>query len=206
MTLELVIDAFLAVFYPLGVWGGTAEQVSLFSSGNTLGVPHFLVDPLTVRGEQRTDTSNIYLLPSPELWSADEVLVKTPERNYTVSNYDQFFQDISFQLGIKLRQLVGNQTYPLTAHAPNVTVHCLYGTGVDTAESFTFGKGEFPDTQPEVTKGNGDGTVNIRSLRACSKWSQRQPYPVTLKEYPGVDHNGVLSSDGVHNYIKSLLI
>jgi len=189
-----------------GVWGGTAEQVSLYSSGNTLGIPHFLVHPLTVRGEQRTCTSNMFLLPSRELWTGDEILAKTPERTYTVNNYDKFFEDIGFPLGITLRNLVGNLTYPLTSHAPHVTVHCLYGTGKDTAESFTFGEGEFPDTQPKITYGNGDGTVNIRSLQACSKWKQRQLYNVTLKQYPSVDHNGVLSDENVHNYVKTLLI
>ncbi|KAL9958912.1 hypothetical protein ACROYT_G035987 [Oculina patagonica] len=189
-----------------GVWGGTAEQVSLYSSGNTLGIPKFLVSPLKVRGEQRTDTSNIYLLPSRELWSADEVLAKTPERTYTVNNYDDFFKDIGFPLGIKLRKLVENLTYPLTEHSPNVTVHCLYGTGVDTAANFVFGEGEFPDTQPHVVYGDGDGTVNRRSLEACSKWSQRQPYNVTLKHYPSVNHNGMLSDENVFSYIKTLLI
>ncbi|KAK2561458.1 Phospholipase A2 group XV [Acropora cervicornis] len=189
-----------------GVWGGAAEQVSLFSSGNTLGVPHFLLNPLTVRGEQRTDTSNIFLLPSPELWSGQEILATTPDRNYTVKNYDQFFEDIGFPLGKKLRKLVGQPSYPLTAHAPNVTVHCLFGTGVDTAESFSFGKGAFPDAQPKVFYGDGDGTVNIRSLQACHKWNQRQLQPVTLKTFHSVNHNGVLSDKNVHDYIKPLLI
>ena len=189
----------------IGVWGGTAEQISLYSSGNTLGIPHFLVNPLSVRGEQRTCTSNTYLLPSRELWSSAEILAKTPERSYTVNDYDEFFKDISFPLGITLQNLVENITYPLTAHAPNVTIHCLYGIGVKTAESFTFGEGQFPDTQPQVTYGDGDGTVNIRSLEACNKWNQRQAYNVTLKQYPSVNHNGILSNENAHNYVKTLL-
>ena len=116
-----------------------------------------------------------------------------------MNNYDEFFNDIDFPLGVSL-------TYPLTTHAPNVTVHCLYGTGKDTAESFTFSEGEFPDTQPKITYGDGDGTVNIRGLQACSKWKQRQLYFVTLKQYPSVDHSGVLSDENVHNYVKTLLI
>ena len=100
-----------------------------------------------------------------------------------MKNYDQFFEDIGFPLGKKLRKLVGQPSYPLTAHAPNVTVHCLFGTGVDTAESFSFGKGAFPDAQPKVFYGDGDGTVNIRSLQACHKWNQRQLQPVTLKTF-----------------------
>ena len=151
------------------------------------------------------DTSNIYLLPSRELWSADEVLAKTPERGYTVDDYDEFFKDIGFPLGTTLQELVGNPTHPLIEHAPNVTVHCLYGTGVNTPESFTFGEGEFPDTQPQMAYGDGDGTVNTRSLQACSRWDQRQPYDVTLKQYPSVNHNGVLSDERMHNHIKTLL-
>lgn len=187
------------------MWGGSAEQISLFSSGNTFGIPKILVNPLKVRGEQRTDTSNVYLLPSRELWSADEVLAITPERNYTVKDYDGFFQDIDFPLGIKLRKLVENITYPLTEHSPKVTVHCLYGTGVKTGERYQFKEGEFPDTQPDVFYGDGDGTVNRRSLEACNKWNQRQPNKVTVKTYPGVNHNGLLSDENVQNYIKPLL-
>ena len=163
------------------------------------------MNPLTVRGEQRTYSSNAYLLPSRELWSVDEVLVKTAERTYTVNDYDDFFKDIGFPLGITMRKMEENMTYPLTAHSPNVTVHCLYGTGVNTTASLIFGEGEFPDTQPHVVYGDGDGTVNRRSLEACSKWSQRQPYNVTLKQYPSVDHNGILSDENALSYIKTLL-
>ena len=204
-SVQNIITKDVFFFFPSGVWGGTVEQVSLFSSGNTLGIPKILVNPLKVRGEQRTDTSNVYLLPSRELWSADEVLARTPERTYTVHDYDDFFRDIGFPLGIKLRKLVENMTYPLTEHSPQVTVHCMHGAGVNTAEGYQFKEGEFPDTPPAVTYGDGDGTVNIRSLEACSKWSQRQPKNVTLKTYPGVNHNGLLSDENVHNYIKSLL-
>ena len=179
--------------------------MSLFTSGDTLGIPDYIVNPLTVRGEQRTYLSNAYLLPSRELWSADEVLAKTPERTYTVDNYDEFFKDIGFPVGTTLRKMVENVTYPLTEHSPNVTVHCLHGADVETPANFVFGEGEFPDSQPHVEYGDGDGTVNIRSLEACSKWKQRQLYNVTLKQYPSVNHNGILSDENVHSYIKTLL-
>ena len=56
-----------------------------------------------------------------------------------------------------------------------VTAHCLYGTRVPTIEKYHFKNGEFPDKQPTVTYGDGDGIVNKRSLEleACNKWSQR---------------------------------
>ena len=34
--------------------------------------------------------------------------------------------------------------------------------------------------------------VNIRSLEACEKWSQRQAYPVIVKRFPSVYHNDIL--------------
>ena len=179
--------------------------MSLFSSGNTLGIPHILLNPLVVRGEQRSSTSNAMLLPSRELWSQDDILVTTPRRTYTVNDYEDFFNDLQYPTGIKLRHLVENLTYPLSAHAPHVALHCLYGVEVQTRASFTFGEGEFPDTPPKVTYGDGDGTVNRRSLEACNKWVQRQRYPVAAKEYPSVDHNGILSNTDAHNYVKSLL-
>lgn len=64
-------------------------------------------------------------------------------------------------------------TYPLAEHSTQVTAHCLYGTRVPTIEKYHFKNGEFPDKQPTVTYGDGDGIVNKRSLEACNKWSQR---------------------------------
>lgn len=55
-----------------------------------------------------------------------------------------------------------------------VTAHCLYGTRVPTIEKYHFKNGEFPDKQPTVTYGDGDGIVNKRSLEACNKWSGKK--------------------------------
>ena len=191
--------------FKLGVYGGLVEMMSIFSSGNTLGIPHVLVDPLDVRGQQRTWTSNAMLMPSPELWSPDEVLVKTTNRTYTVNDFQDFFKDIGAPGAIKLRKLVENLIYPLTAHAPNVRLHCLYGTGVHTAASYMFEDGEFPDHQPEVIYGDGDGTVNRRSLEGCGTWMQRQDHSVSMKGYHAVDHVGILSDSNALHDIKSLL-
>lgn len=71
-----------------------------------------------------------------------------------------FFGAIGFPLGKKKTM-------------EKVTAHCLYGTRVPTIEKYHFKNGEFPDKQPTVTYGDGDGIVNKRSLEACNKWSQR---------------------------------
>lgn len=128
------------------------------------------------------------------------------QRVYTVNDYDDFFKDIGFPLGIKRRNLVKTLIYPFTAHAPNACLHCLVCTGVHTSASYIFGHdGEFPDKQPEVIYSDGDGTVNRRSLEACDTWSQQQDCGVTLKGYQSINHNGVLSDPNVLNYMKSVL-
>ncbi len=38
------------------------------------------------------------------------------------------------------------------------------------------------------TKGNGDGTVNYRSLIGCTRWAGKQEQKVTHHEFPGIDH------------------
>lgn len=181
-------------------------MMQVFTSGYTLGIPYLFVDPLDVRGQQRTTTSNAMLMPNPELWSPDEVLVKTSKRSYTVNDYEDLFKDMGYPLGITLRKMVENLLNPLSAHAPKVQLHCLYGTGVHTAASFVYEKGEFPDHQPEIIYGDGDGTVNRRSLEACNMWKDQQDQSVILKEFHGVDHVKILSDSNVLNEIKKLLV
>lgn len=41
--------------------------------------------------------------------------------------------------------------------------------------------------------GDGDGTVNVRSLAACSKWINEQSQPVYVQAYPKRDHMAVLN-------------
>jgi len=143
------------------------------------------------------------MLPSNEFWSSDEVLVKTPIRTYTVKDYDAFFKDIQFPEGSFVRRNVQRLISPISQYSPNVTLHCLYGTGVNTPEMYTYSEGKFPDGTPSVTNGDGDGTVNARSLKACSSFKQMNA--VHVKEFPGRDHNGVLSDSSVHDYVKNVL-
>ncbi|PIO59711.1 hypothetical protein TELCIR_18815, partial [Teladorsagia circumcincta] len=51
-------------------------------------------------------------------------------------------------------------------------IHCLYGIGIDTAEQFNWAKGYFPDYQPYVMYGDGDGTVNRKSAEVCLGWNK----------------------------------
>jgi lysophospholipase-3 len=142
-------------------------------------------------------------MPSDKFWSADEVLVSTPKRNYTVNDYKQFFDDVGFPLGYEYRLNTQNLTYDLIP--PHVEIHCLYGIGMKTPDSFLYIKqNDFPDVQPNVVYGDGDGTVNLRSLMGYRRWIGRQSKPIFYKEFAGVEHVATLRYQPVVDYILEL--
>lgn len=58
---------------------------------------------------------------------------------------------------------------------------------------------------PTLIMGIGDGTVNQRSLRACTHWSGLTASPISTLALQGVDHMGVLSSPDVLEYIRTVM-
>lgn len=57
--------------------------------------------------------------------------------------------------------------------------------------------------------GDGDGTVNARSLKACEQWGGTKaqgPKTIHSVELPGADHMGILSDKRVLQYVLQLLV
>ena len=46
--------------------------------------------------------SNYWLLPRSPFWASDEVLLSTPNRNYTLDNLDTLFEDMGVTDGSKI--------------------------------------------------------------------------------------------------------
>lgn len=136
------------------------------------------------------------------LFSTRQVLVQTPTVNYTVLDHKRLYADIGFQDGWMMRE----DTEPLVADLtpPGVAVHCLYGSGLSTPEAFRYSD-KFPDVDPTVVYGDGDGTVNLLSAKQCGRWAGRQEQPVVLKELPGNEHVNMLLNYTTVAYIKSVL-
>ncbi|XP_061189845.1 phospholipase A2 group XV-like isoform X1 [Saccostrea echinata] len=185
-----------------GVWTGAVKPLRLFASGDSLGV--YIVKPIKVRVEQRSMPSSAWLMPSDKAWGPDEILVMQPERNYTVKDYKQFFTDINFMDGWYMRQDTVNLIRDLTP--PGVKVHCLHGINVKTPGTLVYDKSTWYDSQPNVINDNGDGTVNIRSLRACLNWQKQQKQPIFHKEFPNIDHMAILKYSGTIQYLKQILV
>jgi len=198
-------DKFIRSFISLGgPWGGSVKPIRLMASGDNLGV-RIVFNPLQIRTLQRSLPSTAFLMPYDTFWTPDEVLVYRPTVNYTVKDYEKFFNDIGFPDGYLMRQDTENLIKSLDH--PQVETHCLYGGGVDTPLAFKFSKtySNWMDYQPDVVSGDGDGTVNTRSLVACKKWVNTGKHPVHMQMFNQTEHVAMLSSIDVIQYITKVL-
>ncbi|KAH7665033.1 lysophospholipase III protein [Dioscorea alata] len=189
------IKHFIAVSVP---WGGTVLQMLTFASGYTLGVP--IVDPLLVRGEQRSSESNLWLMPSPKFF-ARKPLVITEKKSYMASDIPEFLMDIGFGEGVCPYK---TRIVPLldSLKAPGVPVTCIVGTGVETPEMLVYGDEGF-DVQPRIFYGDGDGSVNIESLLALkSLWSGLEgEHKLRVINVSGVSHMSLVKDTVAVNEI-----
>ncbi|KAL1540313.1 lysophospholipase [Salvia divinorum] len=174
-------------------WGGTVEEMLTFASGTTLGVP--LVDPLLVREEQRSSSSNLWLMPSPAVFDGARPIVVTPNTSYSSADIVRFLRDIGFPEGARPYE---TRILPLVERLPppsGVPVTCVVGSGVETAETLFYGEGGW-DERPEVAYGDGDGTVNMVSLMALqSAWGGVKNQSIKVIEIGGVSHTSILKDE-----------
>ncbi|XP_022787807.1 group XV phospholipase A2-like isoform X3 [Stylophora pistillata] len=185
-----------------GAWAGSAKLMRIYASGTNLGFPDVILEPLNLRPVLRTYESSAFLMPSKDFWSAEEVIVETANLNYSVGNLERFFHDIQYPDAINISQRVP----PVWINdPPNVPLYCLYGTGVPTPEKFVYGADEFPDTFPKTLFGDGDGTVNIRSLKACQSFVGKQKQKVFTKSFSNADHMGIIGDIRVIEFVRNLI-
>ncbi|KHJ92813.1 Lecithin:cholesterol acyltransferase [Oesophagostomum dentatum] len=196
-------DKFIESHVSLGApWGGAMQIVRVFASGYNMNYYRVLLPPSKLRGMQRSFTSSAFLFPSYAVWNSTEVLASTDTKNYTLENVEEFFNDVNYPTGWEqykvAAQLNGN------LDPPGVKVHCIYGTGIDTPERFSWAKGYFPDYPPSVVFGDGDGTVNRRSAEVCLRWneSNNQGKRVTTHEIPGAEHMAIMQNPAAIELIR----
>jgi hypothetical protein len=179
-------------------YGGTARELRLMASGDNEGVP--FASGITVREEQRSYESNFWLLPNLDLWNDDEVIIETPSVTYTAHDLEKGFWDaIGFADGTSIYSGV---EYDLSD--VGVTTYVKYGTGVDTPEKYTYSDKAISDNWDEkyitnTVMGDGDGTVNVRSLEAgkIMGWEN-----CVHDAFAGEDHQSILKNEEV---LKSLV-
>lgn len=182
-----------------GVWAGTARAVKVFAEGDNLG-SHW-VSSKVFRAEQRTNPSLAWLMPGEAVWDLDEVLVQSENVNISLRNFGEFYARLNTTDGY----LMWNDTRGLVKdlQPPGIEHHCLYGTGVSTTEKLMYYK--FPDSTPVLKKGDGDGTVNTKSLEACTRWQTKQKHKVHVQSFKHVNHLGMLKHPDVVGYLEKTI-
>lgn len=193
-------DKYISKFITLaGAWGGSAKSVKVYAIGDDLGA--LALRASVMREQQITMPSLAWLLPSPEFWKADEVLVRTTQRDYTFADLQDFFTDLNYTIGWEMRK---DMLPYLDFSPPNVEVHCIYGSQVPTVEVLNYPTPDL-DGSPKLMTGDGDGTVNLRSLEGCARWRAMQKNPVSTFEVPQAEHMKMLDNEQVIQYILDVL-
>ena len=119
-------DRFVSGFMSVGTpWAGSAVIMRIFSSGYTMGVSSS--KSLLLREQQRSHESAPYLMPRAPAWAENDTLLRTPWRNYTLNDYDAFFDDVGYPQGKAIyRKVIDDDLY--WTH-PGVDTFCWYGSG-----------------------------------------------------------------------------
>jgi lysophospholipase-3 len=163
----------------------------------------YVVSPLRVRPYQRSAPSTAFVMPSINFWDKDEVIVVSPQRNYTVNDYQALFNDIQFPTGYDY--WINNKDLLNELKPPEIESHEIYGSQMPTPGVLLYNNRTFPDLPPVVLPDNGDGTVNIRSLLGFQKWQGKQKDDIHSFEIPGVDHLAILRHPMTINYVIQVL-
>jgi len=185
-------------------WGGSAPIVAMYLTGQNLGSRPF------AKGVQVANPSSMWVVPRANAFE-DQVIVRTPSRNYTALDFPQIVQIIGEGAG-------GQQALSLFAKSDigsiqrpprHVETHVWYGSGVPTPESFDYDTDLFEgfSSTPSATReGDGDGMINLVSCQYPEKhWPRDQGAPVQFKAFHGIGHGEMLHDPRVITDLFSVL-
>jgi len=139
------------------------------------------------------------MLPTPGPLSpwAGKVLVRTPDRDYTADDVDDFLEDVGYAVGPKVHARI-RRLIPDAAVDPGVNSTCLYSLGVATPLRLDYSKDWAK--APKVHTGDGDGTVNAESLRVCEAWAS------DAVTFANLTHSGMIADPRVIDLILALTV
>ncbi|XP_028043903.1 group XV phospholipase A2-like [Bombyx mandarina] len=189
-------------------WAGSMKAVKVFAIGDDLGSR--MLFESTMRTQQITCPSLAWLLPSPLFWKPNEVLVQTDKYNYTINDFQKLFNDMELPNAWEMKK--DTEKYTKDFSAPGVELHCVYGYNVATVERLVYKAGTWLDGHPALDTGDGDGTVNLRSLGACEHWRKRRGRttlnggkPVKSLPLSNAEHLKILHDKRVIDYITTVM-
>ena len=155
------------------------------------------------------------------MWKENEVLIRTPSKNYSSHDWIELFSDMpslnnakSFTVDNNLLNLTLGESEFLKS--PGVSTHIIRGTGVKTQSGYIYdinlndvtpGKPAPPPIEVFYENG-GDGTVPSRSLARALVWKPellQNRYNFTYNTFAGATHIGILSNKNALSKIVEIL-
>lgn len=184
-----------------GPWMGAARQASSYMGGDTLGLPTWLIPHDYVKAVQVNASSGIWLSPNPGAWGKRPV-ISTPSRNYTAADIPALVAEIGQTAGGAQTLALFNKPEldlaPLQKVPTNVRMQHWHGSGVKTPERFVFDseiRAGFNEAATQTFYSDGDGTVNLLSLKFIETWPDAGS--VAVRDFPDVGHLGIVQSPQV---------
>jgi lysophospholipase-3 len=168
-----------------------------------------------IRVTERTFSSMVFLMPLERAYGRDTPFIQTPTRNYTVSDYRDFFSAVGsvngYEQWLDIKDLL--QDFP---QHPGMDIHCLGGTGIQTMERAVFDNEKLMEKQGmRVLFGDGDGTVPSKSMRECLKFQGQVPASSSpssgdevptfdFREFP-LDHMEMIQHDSSVSHMVKII-
>ena len=196
-------DKYIKVYIPLsGAFAGASVSLESVVSGH-----HLVLFPPPAMNSSRLERSleSLYwLMPRAEIFG-DQVLVQTPNANYTALAHEQIFTTFAnYPLG--RTRYMPTSTINAGYIYPGVPTHCFYGSEVPTPLTFVYSSND-PTQRPEVVMGTGDGVVNKVSLEVCLRWANStNSTGFQSRAFPGVDNVNMVRNTEVLNAIGEIVM
>ncbi len=201
-------DKYIHAYVPLsGAWNGAVSSLQAVISGQTISGFPFATALTTLLDKffvpvVRTLESFPWLTPTSSVFG-NKVIVSTPSKHYTPNDYEELFGIIGYTNGYRFFH--GVQGLLQNYSSPNVQTYCYYGIDVPTPSRLHYKKDfrqgvNTTGQTPSVFYGEGDGIVNIESLKVCRKWPG-----VVVKTYSGVSHLDMAKTTAVFDDIAIIV-
>ena len=198
-------DKYIKVYIPLsGAFAGASEPVEAVVSG-LVPLSIFWPRKSLFSEIERSLESLYWLMPRDEIFG-DQVLVQTPDANYTALAYKPMFTTFAnYPLG--WTKYMPTSSINAGYMYPGVPTHCFYGSDVSTPLTFVYSTND-PSQTPTIIMGSGDGTVNKVSLEVCLRWanSTNNGTGFQSRAFPGVKHIDMVKNTEVLNAIGEIVM
>lgn len=172
---EQFIDSYISIAAP---YGGAVEAVDEILAGSSAGNSYVQAF--------RSMSGIMSLLPVPSGFTDADILVKYDNirEEYRINTGLSEDEDLSVDdiplffkwLNLTESESMYKDVFDYREHMvhPGVDSYCYYSSNVSTVEQLSFDDSDPDNTfpmNPKRTYGDGDGTVNLKSLRACEQFS-----------------------------------